>query len=91
MSEDIEPPESDELFEEQSPGDVEVALQKAQQYHAMMDQSKVWARETAADLRVRAANESDEEAIDEILQAAQLVTTVVSRIEQGDNTRSRQP
>ena len=89
MSETIEPPESDELFDQEK--FVESAITRAKDYHNMMDGAKQWAITTAADLRVEAALEDDEETADEINQAAELVMTIPRRIEQGDITRTRQP
>jgi hypothetical protein len=91
----VEPPEADELFDEEQTDEQEervtAAFEQAQQYHAVFDAAKEWSRETAADLRVEAALESDENSAAEIEQVAALVRTVTERIEQGDNARSRTP
>ncbi|QSG06347.1 hypothetical protein HSR121_2014 [Halapricum desulfuricans] len=62
-----------------------------QHYHGTIDVAKQWSRETAADLLVEAALEEDEETAAEIHKVVELVRTVTDRIEQGDNTRARQP
>lgn len=85
MSEDIDIDELQESRDEL----VQTAIQQAQQYHAIMDAAKEWARETATDLRVEAALEDDEETADEIAQVAGIVETVTARVEQGDNSRAR--
>lgn len=92
MSEEIEPPESDEIFDNNEDRDqlVETAVQQAQQYHRVMDAAKDWARETATELRVEAALEEDDETAEEIEQIAAMVLTVPNRIERGDNNLSRQ-
>ena len=98
MTEEIQPPESDELFEEDESGEkekrrhlVQVALQRANQYHAVLDEAKEWSREKSADVLVEAALEEDEEDSAEIAEVAELIRTVAKRIEQGDNQRARQP
>jgi hypothetical protein len=80
----VEPPEGETFSDE---NDVEQAVEQANQFHQMMDGAKVWSRETATDLRVKAALEGD----DELNQIAGLVESVQTRIEQGDNNRARQP
>jgi hypothetical protein len=87
MTDDIEPPESDELFDQEEM--LQEAIQQAQQYHSIMDSAKEWSRETTTDLRIEAALEEDEEAADRIEQIAAIVRTVTERIEQGDNNRAR--
>jgi hypothetical protein len=87
MTDDIEPPESDELFDQEEM--LQEAIQQAQQYHSIMDSAKEWSRETTTDLRIEAALEDDEEAADRIEQIAAIVRTVTERIEQGDNNRAR--
>jgi hypothetical protein len=87
MTDDIEPPESDELFDQEEM--LQEAIQQAQQYHSIMDSAKKWSRETTTDLRIEAALEEDEEAADRIEQIAAIVRTVTERIEQGDNNRAR--
>jgi type II secretory pathway pseudopilin PulG len=89
MTDEIRPPEADELFDTDQQRIVQESIQQAQQYHSAMDSAKGWARETVADLRVEAALEDDDETAAEIEQVAAIVTTVIDRIEQGDNNRAR--
>lgn len=89
MTNEIQPPADDELFDSDQQRIVQEAVQQAQQYHSVMDSAKGWARETVADLRVEAALEDDDERAEEIEQVAAIVTTVIDRIERGDNNRSR--
>ena len=98
MPDEIQPPESDELFEEDESDEkekrrhlVQVALQRANQYHAMIDEAKEWSRERSADVLVEAALEQEEEDAREIAEVAELVRTVARRIEQGDNSLARRP
>lgn len=95
MNEDIdtdgvEPPTEDELFEDRDRL-VEGAVERANQFHRMMDGAKEWARQAATDLRVEQALEDDDEVADELGQVAEIVESVTARIEQGDNNRARQP
>lgn len=85
MSNDSEDPEKPE----QTDQNVQQAIQQAQQYHSIMDAAKEWSRETAANLRVEAVLEDDEETAAEIEQVSAIVRTVTERVEQGDNNRAR--
>jgi hypothetical protein len=90
----VEPPTEDELLEDsvdERDEKVERAVQQANQFHQMMDQAKEWSREIAADLRVEAALEDEESVADQIEEIADLVNSVTTRIERGDNNRARQP
>jgi hypothetical protein len=91
MTDEIQPPDEDELFDNEQQQMVSMAIQQANQYHTVMDSAKTWGRQAVADLRVEAALEDDEETAAEIEQVAAMVTTVVERVEQGDNNRSRAP
>lgn len=71
--------------------EVEQAVQQAQQYHAIMDEAKLWSRETATDIRVKAEVEEDEESASRLNEIAALIETVGGRVEQGDNSRARRP
>lgn len=87
----VAPPDEDEMFEDDEPDPAEQAVQQANQFHQIMDQAKDWARQTASDIRVDAALKDDEETAEQLDQIADLVETVTTRIEQGDNNRARQP
>ena len=88
---DVEPPEDDELFQDEQDQVVQEAVQQANQFHQMMDGAKAWARRTALDVRVYQALEEEEEAAEELGEIAGLVESVITRIERGDNNRARQP
>lgn len=91
MSDDVPPPEEDELFEdaEQHAESIESARNQAYQFHSMLDQMKDWSRETVTALRVEAAECDDEEMTTNLLRAAELSETVRRRIETGDNALAR--
>lgn len=89
MTDEIQPPAEDELFDSDQQRLVEATVQQAQQYHTVMDAAKTWGREAVTKLSVEAALEDDEETAAEIEKVAAIVTTVIERIEQGDNNRSR--
>jgi hypothetical protein len=76
--------------QEQDPA-VTAAVEQADQFHLMMDNAKAWSRKMAAEMRVKAALEDDEETAAELEQIAGLVESVTNRIEQGDNTLARKP
>jgi len=85
----VEPPEDEELIQ---PSPVE----QAQQFHDQIDRMKHWSRDTAQQIRQdKAILEATEEGTDDELavleQMIGLVSSVATRIEQGDNNRARQP
>lgn len=94
MNPGVEPPSDDEIFDDETnPRDLEVqqSVEQATQYHQMMDQAKDWARTASAELRVEAALEDDPRTADELEEIAELIKTVTTRIERGDNLLARQP
>lgn len=87
----VAPPDEDEMFEDDGPDEVEQTVQQANQFHQMMDGAKDWARQTASELRVKAALADDPETAEELERIVLLIESVTARIEHGDNNRARQP
>lgn len=79
--------------------DIEQQIQQARQVHSQLDQFKQWAQNQAADLRAKAEVADEIEDIDEVnsipadadslREAANIISTVYRRIEQGDMNRTR--
>lgn len=91
----VEPPETDEMMSDESEDSrdpmVEQAVQQATQFHHLIDGAKEWSRETATELRVKAALADENGEAEELEQIAGMVRSVNQRIERGDTNLARQP
>ncbi len=97
MSQEVEPPVSDDLFDTETEADPEVEqmLQQAKAFHDQIDAMKSWSHQAFAEVTARAAvlemGDGDEEDVAELRDVARHLLTVADRIEGGDASRVRQP
>ena len=96
MTQTIEPPVSDDLFdtEIEADPDVEQFIKQARAFHDQIDAMKQWSHRAFAEVTARAAvreREGEDEEASELRKVAAHLLTVADRIEAGDAHRVRQP
>lgn len=101
----VEPPEEDDVFDAADQPETEnddeparelTPVEQAQQFHDHLDQMKHWSRNTAQSIReeravMKATGEATDDELTYLDQVVGLVSSVATRIEQGDSQRVRQP
>lgn len=96
MTQNIEPPASDDLFDADTDADPDVAqmIEQARQFHDQIDAMKQWSHRAFAEVTARAAvreREGEDDEASELREVSRHLLTVADRIESGDTNRVRQP